>query len=85
MGIWHSRQATSLRGNRFLSSPGMVALLRSISFSTIFLKPKCATSMRYIERAALALKGLAVADEIPYAIARSRRRSASAGSQTFGC
>jgi len=29
-----------------LSSPGTVALLRSIYFSTIFLKAKCATSMR---------------------------------------
>jgi hypothetical protein len=29
-----------------LSLPGTVALLRSISFSTIFLKTKCATSMR---------------------------------------
>src|ERR1700719_878941 len=29
-----------------LSSPGTVALLRSMSFSTIFLKAKCATSMR---------------------------------------
>src|SRR5260370_12610315 len=29
-----------------LSSPGTVALLRSISFSPIFLKAKCATSMR---------------------------------------
>src|ERR1700720_3678973 len=30
-----------------LSSPGTVALLRSIFFSTIFLKAKCATSMRW--------------------------------------
>ena len=29
-----------------LSSPGTVALLRYISFSTIFLKGKCSPSMR---------------------------------------
>ena len=29
-----------------LSSPGTVALLRSTSFSTIFLKARCSTSMR---------------------------------------
>src|SRR2546426_5806674 len=38
MGIWHSRQTTSLRGNRFYRRPERSHLLRSISFSTIFLK-----------------------------------------------
>ena len=32
-----------------LSSPGMVALLRSISFSTIFLKAKCGTSSETLD------------------------------------
>ena len=36
MGIWRSRQTTSLRGNRLYRRPERAALLRSISFSTSY-------------------------------------------------
>jgi len=42
----HSLQTTSLRGNRFYRRPERSHCFRSISFSTIFLKAICATSMR---------------------------------------
>src|ERR1700681_961129 len=46
MGIWHSRQTTSLRGNRFYRRPERSHCFGLSLFRQSSLKQKCATSMR---------------------------------------
>src|SRR6266705_3472181 len=46
MGIWHSRQTTSLRGNRFYRRPERSHCLGLSLFRQSSLKQKCAASMR---------------------------------------
>jgi len=41
-----------------LSSPGTVALLRSISFSTIFLKAKCAWRNNFLQKIETQIRGI---------------------------
>src|SRR5213078_3808100 len=46
MGIWHSRQTISLRGNRFYRRPERSHCLGLSLFRQSSLKQKCAASMR---------------------------------------